>query len=549
MQGALPGLAVLPGLAGPHDGAAADTGVVRLARRGGVRVPRSFVETGRRVACHRDGGRWGLLYRVLWRLVTTEPHLLADAADPDVRRLALLEGQVRRDVHKMHAFVRFRKVAGDGWPGGGPGTPGGAGGRSSAGGEVDMAGSGRERFVAWHEPDHRVLRLAVPFFVERFSTLDWAILTPDGSAVFDGREVRFGPPPARPPRDLEDDLEGLWCSYYAAVFNPNRVKVAAMAREMPRRFWKNLPETRQLDELLADAAGRASEMLAAGRGPADPAAEGARPFVPRAAAGGRLTLRQIYDALPACRGCSLCENGTRPVAGEGPDLERARDPDDLHDEAGPMMLVGEQPGDTEAERGRPFAGPAGAVLDRALVAAGLRREAVYLTNAVKHFRFELRGKRRIHLRPAVTDVHACRPWLEAECAVLRPGVVVALGTTAARSMLGASAPLQMLRGKVLTDTEWAPRFVVTHHPAAVLRASEPARQRQLFEELVGHLRLAGGAAGAGGGVGEAARSGRGASRAPAAGEVEAAEVGDAEVTPSRRASSRASDEDERPPRT
>lgn len=451
---------LLPGLA--KTAHTPDAAVLRVAKRGGVRVPRSFLDIARRVACHRDPNRWTLLYRVLWRLVTSEPDLLADAADPDIRQLTLLDGHVRRDVHKMHAFVRFRKL---------PPDPDG-----SSGGDGTGVAGGRERFIAWYEPDHRILRLAAPFFAERFASLNWAILTPHESACFDGTDVRFGPPPQRPPRDLADDLEQLWCTYYAAVFNPARVKTAAMTRQMPRRFWKNLPETAQIDTLLAAPAALATAPTTTAAASPQPAS--AQPFIPT---GPRLTLPQLRDALPACRGCTLCTNGTAPVPGEGPPDAR-------------IMLVGEQPGDTEADAGRPFIGPAGQVLDRALADAGLRRQHLYLTNAVKHFHFEPRGHRRIHVRPSAREVHACRPWLEAERTLLRPRVVVALGTTAAHAMLGPQLHLPSLRGQLLGDTEWAYAWLATHHPSSILRAQDPARQAQLYDELVAHLRLAADAA-------------------------------------------------------
>lgn len=456
-QSAAASQSLLPGLAEAVPNA--DAAILRVAKRGGVRVPKSFLDIARRVACHRDPNRWALLYRALWRLVTSEPDLLADAADPDIRQLILLDGHVRRDVHKMRAFVRFRKLP----PAPAGSAAGGGGGDDEGAGE---GGEGRERFVAWYEPDHRILRLAAPFFAERFASLNWAILTPHESACFDGTDVRFGPPPDRPPRNLADDLEHLWCTYYAAVFNPARVKTAAMKREMPRRFWKNLPETAQIDTLLA------TSRTPTAATPPQPAS--AQPFVPT---GPHLTLPQLRDALPACRGCTLCTNGTAPVPGEGPPDAR-------------IMLVGEQPGDTEADAGRPFIGPAGQVLDRALADAGLRRQDLYVTNAVKHFHFEPRGRRRIHVRPSAREVHACRPWIEAERDLLRPRAVVALGTTAAHAMLGPQLHLPTLRGQLLGDTEWAYAWLATHHPSAILRAQDPARQVQLYDELVAHLRLA-----------------------------------------------------------
>jgi uracil-DNA glycosylase len=195
----------------------------------------------------------------------------------------------------------------------------------------------------------------------------------------------------------------------------------------------------------------------------------AEPFVPDTRDLGRL-----HDAAASCRGCDLYARATQVVFGEG--SKRSR-----------MVLVGEQPGDAEDVRGRPFVGPAGGVLDRALAAAGIDRVDVYLTNAVKHFSFEERGKRRIHKKPRLSEMRACRPWLEAELQAIRPSCVVCLGSTAAQSLLGPEVRIMQARGQVLKDTPWAPAVVVTIHPSAVLRADDG---EALFEMLVDDLKVA-----------------------------------------------------------
>jgi DNA polymerase len=200
----------------------------------GVEVPRRFVELAEAVACHREGQRWARLYRALWRLTRGEPHLLDLATDPDVGWLLAAERAVRRDGHKMKAFVRFRKVG--------------------------------EHFAAWHRPDHRVVRRTAPFFARRFPEMHWTILTPDESVTWDGSALRFGPgvpAKAAPPPDV---LEELWKAYYRATFNPARVKLRAMKKELPVRHWPTLPEAAVIPDLLAEAAARAAAMAA---GPAD----------------------------------------------------------------------------------------------------------------------------------------------------------------------------------------------------------------------------------------------------------------------------------------
>lgn len=196
----------------------------------------------------------------------------------------------------------------------------------------------------------------------------------------------------------------------------------------------------------------------------------------------RRSLPSLRDAVQTCRACRLCEIATQAVFGEGPN--RAR-----------LLLVGEQPGDQEDRQGRPFVGPAGRLLDELLVEAGLRREQLYLTNAVKHFSFEKRGRWRIHKTPGITEVNACQPWLTEELRLVRPRVVVCLGATATRAVLGLGVKVLRDRGRLLT-TRWAEAAVVTVHPSAVLRAPDDTREG-LRAALLGDLRLAASALGDG----------------------------------------------------
>lgn len=198
-----------------------------------LRVPRAFLEWGPRVACFRDPGRWGLLYRVLWRLTHGEPRLLDVVVDPDVFRLLRMERAVRRDVHKMRAFVRFRRMGAD----------------------ESLC------YVAWYEPDHPIVEHNADFFVRRFPSMCWAILTPDRCAWWNTRWLRFGPGVPRNMAPRHDHLEALWGTYYASTFNPARLRTAAMAAEMPRKFWRNLPEAQLIPELVRDAPGRVRRMV------------------------------------------------------------------------------------------------------------------------------------------------------------------------------------------------------------------------------------------------------------------------------------------------
>jgi uracil-DNA glycosylase len=185
------------------------------------------------------------------------------------------------------------------------------------------------------------------------------------------------------------------------------------------------------------------------------------------------SLEELRDAAAACRGCHLHAPATQTVFGEG--LTRAR-----------IMLVGEQPGDKEDLQGHPFVGPAGRLLDDALGAAGIERSDAYVTNVVKHFKFELRGKRRIHKKPNLSEIRACTPWLEAELAAVRPKALVCLGATAAQALIGPSFKVSRQRGE-LVESAWAPVVTATVHPSSILRAATKWPAPQAFEELVSDL--------------------------------------------------------------
>jgi len=195
---------------------------------------------------------------------------------------------------------------------------------------------------------------------------------------------------------------------------------------------------------------------------------GAKPFIPAGAG-----LQQLHRAAQKCQGCELYRTATQAVLGEGPVAAR-------------VVMVGEQPGDKEDLAGRPFVGPAGALLDRALADAGIQRSDVYLTNAVKHFKFEERGKRRIHKKPSSTEIAACKPWLEAELAIVRPRILVCLGATAARSVIGPKHRLLQQRGQFFPHP-WAKAVTATVHPSAILRSPDPSRRHLDYQAFVKDL--------------------------------------------------------------
>ena len=206
-------------------------------------VPSSFVKLAESVACHADDARWDALYRVLWRVTHGEPSLLDVVTDPDVHRLVTMDRAVRRAVHKMHAFVRFRAV------------------EAPADGDNAASGSSQTTYIAWFEPAHPVVQRASGLFVRRFASMRWSILTPIECAHWDGTALQFSPGVSRALAPSEDALEELWRTYYAHIFNPARVCVATMQAEMPKSYWRNLPEARLIGSLTREAPARVRQML------------------------------------------------------------------------------------------------------------------------------------------------------------------------------------------------------------------------------------------------------------------------------------------------
>jgi DNA polymerase len=187
------------------------------------------------------------------------------------------------------------------------------------------------------------------------------------------------------------------------------------------------------------------------------------------------SLKLLSEAVQACKGCDLYQRATQAVFGEGPSKAR-------------VVMIGEMPGDREDQQGRPFVGPAGRLLDDALGETGIDRTEVYVTNAVKHFKWEPRGTRRLHKKPSARELAACRPWLEAEFEAVHPEMVVCLGATAAQWILGAGFLITKQRGVVL-PSDWAPWTIATWHPSAVLRAPDRDSRARMRQEFVSDLQL------------------------------------------------------------
>ena len=381
-------------------------------------VTAAFMQLAKVVGCHRDVRRWDLLYQLLFRLAHEEKNLLRIGTDPLTHALHIMQQSVRRDAHKMKAFVRFRRVEEE----------------------------GQEHYIAFHEPDHYVVPLIAPFFMRRFAPMVWTILTPDISVHWDLQSLTYGPGVNAADAPQADQLEGLWRDYYRATFNPARIKINMMKREMPVRYWKHMPETTMIAKMLAEAPARERAMLAHSEGSTRSAAD----YLP-----AEQDIATLRAAARGCAGCELHQQATQTVFGEGPTDAR-------------IMLVGEQPGNEEDIHGKPFVGPAGKLLDGVLDQVGLQRSDLYITNAVKHFRFLYKDSFRQHQSPSRYHVQACKPWLTAEIASVKPALIVCLGNTAARALINPNFVMKQGRGILHNDTP--PRFA-TYHPSAILRLS------------------------------------------------------------------------------
>ncbi|AQR75958.1 UdgX family uracil-DNA binding protein [Sphingomonas sp. LM7] len=393
-----------------------------------LKVPRAFLDLAQSVVLHADPERFALLYALL----ASDSRRTDDQADPLVRRLEGMAREVRRDIHKMRAFVRFREV------------------------EDDVGA----RYVAWFEPEHHIVRANARFFVERFANMRWSILTPERSLHWDGETLAEGPGASKADAPGADPVEDVWKTYYASTFNPARLKTGMMLKEMPRKYWKNMPETALVRELVATARQRETAMVAKARTEIGGNIEGA--------------WEALRDEAAGCTRCHLYKHATQTVFGEGPVDAR-------------MMFVGEQPGDQEDLAGRPFVGPAGQMFDRAIGEAGIDRDTVYVTNAVKHFKFEPRGKRRIHSKPDGGEIQACRWWYEQERLLVKPQMTVALGATAARQMLGKVVTISGTRGRAIELAEGG-RGWVTIHPSFLLRMPDKSRVEDEFAAFVEDLK-------------------------------------------------------------
>ena len=403
-------------------------------------IPRELLARLETAACFRAPDRWALLYRVLWRWTHGERHVL----DPTDHDGALLDQRIQSVDHETENLVTltlFRRR------------------------DPSM---GQPEFVGWYEPHHDLLERAAARFATRMGDSTWMLATPQGAAFWNGMLLRIGRPATEESRQAvhalpasamageaftSEPAEALWLACYASVFNGGPAPV-------PLRYWKTPPAGPPLPAQLARERSRLGAQSAAVTVPEVPPVEDSAMTLP---------LREPAGPLAICRRCALWRNAKQAVAGAGP----------AH---AAIMVVGEQPGEYENQHGAPFTGPAGQLLDSVLARAGLERAALYLTYALKHYKWETLDQQRVHRTPARREVEACQYWLEKELAQIAPRVVVTLGATALKALTGAHVNLSEYLGQTIAQNG---RLIVpTWHPSYALRTADARLREEIVAGIV-----------------------------------------------------------------
>ncbi|MFM0175149.1 UdgX family uracil-DNA binding protein [Paraburkholderia sediminicola] len=429
-------------------------------------IPRELLAWLKTAACFCAPDRWSLLYRILWRWTHGERHVL----DPQDVDGALLDQRIQSVEHETSDLVTltlFRRR------------------------DPSM---GAPEFVGWYEPHHDLLAQAAERFTERMGDSTWMLATPQGAAFWNGMLLRISRPateenghvthalpagqqnepatptlppsqrnrpttPTLPPAAMageattSEPTEALWLAYYASVFN-------AAPAPVPLRYWRTPPAGPPLPAQLARERSRLGAQSGTVTVPEMPPLEYSAVTPP---------LREPTGPLATCRRCALWRNAKQAVAGAGPAQAT-------------LMVVGEQPGEHENQHGAPFTGPAGQLLDTVLARAGLERAALYLTYAVKHYKWETLEQQRVHRTPARREVEACQYWLEAELTQVAPRVVVTLGATALKALTGAHVNLSEYLG--LTIDHGGRLIVPTWHPSYALKMADGRLREDIVAGMV-----------------------------------------------------------------
>ncbi|AUN97773.1 uracil-DNA glycosylase [Bacteriovorax stolpii] len=397
-------------------------------------IPQSFMQDAAFVSAFRDDTTWALLYRLAFRLIYENKHLMSVALDTDVLEFHRRMRLVSRDLHKVKAFVRFKEIK----------------------------KNDESIYMAWHRPDHRVLKFSAPFFTDRFNGMNWVIFTEDESMSWINNQLTFGPGITQQEALAFDHTEELWKTYYGSIFNPARIKVKAMKKELPVRHWATLPEASIIDDLLRQAPKRLEEFY-----------ESQRASAVSLIQENVSSLSELKAAIINCAACSICSKATAPVFGEGPmDAE--------------IVFVGEQPGNEEDMAGSPFVGPAGKLFMDALDKADIKRSDVYLTNAVKGFKWKEHNGMRKHVNPSSFEISACRAWVKSELELIKPRILVCLGASAAQSVFGKLMKVHDSHGKIF-KTAFCDQTIILPHPSAILRTQDPEEKMHLETRFLGDI--------------------------------------------------------------
>lgn len=415
-------------------------------------VPRAFIDMCRKVILHSDPMRFALLYRLLWRL-QVHPKLLQVSFDSDVAKAQAMIKAVRRDLHKMKAFVRFKEI---------------------------VMQDGTSEFIAWFEPSHHIVEASSSFFTGRFTNMRWSILTPKVCMHWDGQQINYSAGANKRDAPSDDIGEDLWRVYYRNIFNPARLKVPAMLAQMPKKYWHNLPEAPLIAELIASASQRTVNMIAAQ--PTEPQRKVVKYLAKKEDKRAFTQSKQMTNALHEVNqtmlhsyNYPLAVHATQAVLGVGPLLSS-------------VMIIGDQPEEQDDLAGQPLLGPAGQWLNQALQAANLKRSEIYLTHVLKHFKFKLQGRRRVGLMANMADIKPYVPWLLAEIAIIKPRLIVAFGELVARALVGESLNVAIGSGRILKYQD--AQLLLIDHPVLMMATKDKAIGQQCYESFVRDLTLA-----------------------------------------------------------
>ena len=413
-----------------------------------IMVPKDFIPLAEKVVCHSSQTRFALLYRLLWR-IQDDKKLLEALSDEDVVLAHKLKKSVRRDSHKMKAFVRFKEIV-----------------------DEQPPSTARRRFVAWFEPDHFIVKRVAPFFQRQFTDMDWILATRKGSAAWDGEALSFTAVPATKP-STEDATDDLWQIYFANIFNPARLKIKAMQTEMPKKYWKNLPEAELIPRLIAEAEATVAAMRA--RQASTPPAFHSKLQAARApdepTQGIEGTIEHEKQQARTCSGAISIKMPPKWSSAKGHKMLKS-------------CLLASNPVTrktlpADISPGQP------ARFSMALWSRQVSRDLMS-NNAVKHFKYTPRGKRRIHQKPNMGEIRACRWWLDREIKMIKPKLIVSLGATAFYALTQRQQRLGDVRGKTVSLSEEQTLFV-TVHPSYLLRIPDPKAKKVQTERFLNDI--------------------------------------------------------------